>query len=63
MRSGLQILALAPVHGLEVANLPMHHRDPFDRLVISQARSEGLTILTADERIGRYDVSLIDANA
>ncbi len=63
VRSGLQILALAPAHGLEVANLPMHHRDPFDRLLISQARSEGLTLLTADERIGRYDVSLIDAGA
>jgi PIN domain nuclease of toxin-antitoxin system len=63
VRSGLRILALAPAHGLEVANLPMHHRDPFDRLLISQARSEGLTLLTADQRIGRYDVSLIDASA
>ncbi len=61
VRSGLRILGLAPDHGLGVADLPMHHRDPFDRLLISQARSEGLTVLTADARIADYDVALIDA--
>ena len=39
----------------------MHHRDPFDRLLIAQARSEQLTIVTADRRIADYDVALIDA--
>ena len=38
--SGLRVLGLALDHGLGVADLPMHHRDPFDRLLISQARSE-----------------------
>jgi PIN domain nuclease of toxin-antitoxin system len=61
LRNGLQILGLAPGHGLGVADLPMHHRDPFDRLLISQARSEGLTMLTADARLASYDVPLIDA--
>lgn len=61
VRSGLRILGLAPDHGLAVADLPMHHRDPFDRLLISQARSEGLTIVTADRRFGDYDVAVIDA--
>lgn len=41
----------------------MHHRDPFDRLLISQARSEGLTIVTADRRFADYDVPVIDAAA
>ena len=60
-RSGVRIQGLAPDHGLAVADLPMHHRDPFDRLLVAQARCEGLTLLTADARIARYDVALIDA--
>jgi PIN domain nuclease of toxin-antitoxin system len=61
VRSGVQILRLDADHGLAVAELPMHHRDPFDRLLIAQARSEQLTIVTADRRIADYDVPLIDA--
>ncbi len=61
LRSGIQILRLDADHGLAVAGLPMHHRDPFDRLLIAQARSEQLTIVTADRRIADYDVPLIDA--
>lgn len=61
LRSGLRILGLSADHGLALANLPLHHRDPFDRLLISQARAEGLTLLSADARIAHYDVALIDA--
>lgn len=61
VRSGVQILRLDTDHGLAVADLPMHHRDPFDRLLIAQARSEQLTIVTADRRIADYDVPLVDA--
>ena len=61
LRSGLQILRLDADHGLAVADLPMHHRDPFDRLLIAQARSEQLTIITADRRIADYDVAVIYA--
>lgn len=57
--SGVRILGLAPEHGLGVAGLPLHHRDPFDRLLISQARSEGLTIVSADRRFEDYDVPLV----
>lgn len=59
---GVRILGLAPDHGLGVADLPMHHRDPFDRLLLSQARSENLTVLTADSRFAAYDVAVIDAS-
>ncbi len=59
--SGLRVLGLAPDHGLAVADLPMHHRDPFDRLLIAQARLEQLTIVTADQRFAAYDVAVIDA--
>lgn len=63
VRSGLQILGLAPDHGLAVAGLPLHHRDPFDRLLVAQARAEGLSLVTADARISAYDVAVIDAAA
>jgi PIN domain nuclease of toxin-antitoxin system len=58
---GVQILALAPEHGLGVGSLPLHHRDPFDRLLIAQARAEGLTIATADPRFASYDVPIVAA--
>ena len=61
VQTGVQVLALAPEHGLGVARLPMHHRDPFARLLVSQARAEGLTIVTADQHIPRYDVTCIHA--
>ena len=57
--AGARVLQLTPEHGLGVAGLPLHHRDPFDRLLISQARIEGLAILTADARIPMYDVAAI----
>jgi PIN domain nuclease of toxin-antitoxin system len=48
-------------HGLAVGQLPLHHRDPFDRLLIAQARCEGLTIVTADRAFAAYDVSIMPA--
>lgn len=63
IHSGLRILPLAPDHGLAVAVLPMHHRDPFDRLLIAQARGEGLAIMTADRRLADYEVEVVDAGA
>lgn len=59
--SGLRVLGLDADHGLAVADLPLHHRDPFDRLLIAQARAERLTIVSADRRFAAYDVPLIDA--
>jgi PIN domain nuclease of toxin-antitoxin system len=58
--SGLRVLGLSPDHGLAVASLPLHHRDPFDRLLVAQARQEGLTLVTADTRLHAYDVAVID---
>jgi PIN domain nuclease of toxin-antitoxin system len=58
--TGLRVLGLSPDHGLAVASLPLHHRDPFDRLLVAQARHEGLTLVTADTRLHAYDVAVID---
>ena len=60
LETGVRILALSADHGLAVASLPLHHRDPFDRLLIAQARQEGLTLVTADTRIHAYDVAALD---
>jgi PIN domain nuclease of toxin-antitoxin system len=61
LRSGVQILMLDPDAALAVSELPLHHRDPFDRLLIAQAQAERLTIVTADRRLSDYDVATIDA--
>ena len=50
------ILPVKPEHMLPLLHLPMIHKDPFDRLLIAQARHEGLTIVTSDEQIGKYEV-------
>ncbi len=63
LESGARILTVSPEHGLGIAELPLHHRDPFDRLLISQARREGLTILTADAHFAAYDVPVLLASA
>ncbi len=58
--AGLHVLGLSPEHGLAVASLPLHHRDPFDRLLVAQAQQEGFTLMTADVRIHAYDVAVLD---
>ena len=60
VRSGVRGLPLETHHGLEVASLPLHHREPFDRLLIAQARMERLTIVTTDRRFAEYDVPLVE---
>lgn len=58
---GLRDLPVTFAHAAAVADLPDHHRDPFDRLILAAARVEGLTVMTSDEQFDRYDVALIDA--
>jgi PIN domain nuclease of toxin-antitoxin system len=54
-------LPIALAHALRVADLPAHHRDPFDRLLVAQAQVEKLAILTADLRLAAYDVEIVEA--
>jgi len=46
-------------HAIRAGALPPHHRDPFDRMLVAQAQSESLTIVTNDERIAAYDVPVL----
>lgn len=52
--SGLQQLPVTWQHAVQVRKLPMHHRDPFDRMLVAQAMSEPLRLLTHDERLSAY---------
>jgi PIN domain nuclease of toxin-antitoxin system len=53
------ILPFALDHALRVANLPSHHKDPFDRALIAQAVVENVPIITSDRIISRYPVQVI----
>jgi PIN domain nuclease of toxin-antitoxin system len=52
-------LPVTIAHGLAVGTLPDLHADPFDRLLVAQARVEGLTLVTRDARLHAYDVSVL----
>jgi PIN domain nuclease of toxin-antitoxin system len=52
-------LSITHEHALRVAGLPLHHRDPFDRLLVAQAQLERLAIMTADSQFAAYDVEVI----
>lgn len=53
---GVLPLAIEHAHVLAVAELPLHHRDPFDRVLVAQARHLEIPIVTADPQFNRYDV-------
>jgi PIN domain nuclease of toxin-antitoxin system len=52
--AGLRKLSITAEHGAKVYELPPHHRDPFDRLLLAQALSEPLMLLTDDDVLGQY---------
>lgn len=54
----IDLLPIELAHIVEHEGLPTHHRDPFDRMLIAQARVEGLTLLSRDKTLSRYDVAL-----
>lgn len=57
--SGVVPLSVEHVHTLAVGELPAHHRDPFDRLLVVQAVAEGAALVTADSAMRSYDVELL----
>ena len=56
-----EILGIDVSHVEACASLPMHHRDPFDRMLVAQARIGGLALVTRDQDIARYDVPVVTA--
>ena len=59
--SDYEILGIDVSHVRAYADLPMHHRDPFDRMLVAQAQLGGLTLVTRDRNIAKYDVPVIAA--
>ncbi len=55
----IRSLDITHLHSLMAGDLPKHHRDPFDRMLIAQARLEDMVLLTADREFGKYDVELM----
>lgn len=58
LATGAVLLGINDAHVIETANLPGVHEDPFDRLMIAQARVEGLVVLSSDARWSEYPVAL-----
>ncbi len=56
---GAELLPITPEHAMAVENLPWHHRDPFDRMLIAQVQQENLTLVTQDDLIRQYQVAWI----
>lgn len=59
--NGFEHLAVTAYHAEAAGALPMHHADPFDRMLIAQAKIEGLVLVTSDQHIARYGVPTLPA--
>ncbi len=57
--SGLHEMAITHQHALVAGDLPMHHRDPFDRMLVAQAQIEQMAIMTVDPVFDDYDVATV----
>lgn len=60
-RNGFRLLPIGASHAELAPDLPVHHRDPFDRMLVAQAQLESLVLVTADRSIDPYDVEILDA--
>lgn len=60
-RGAIRILPVTAEHALAAGDLPRHHDDPFDRMLVAQASAEGLTLISRDARLRAYEVALIEA--
>ena len=58
-RAGVELLPITARHADLVASLPLHHRDPFDRLLVAQATIEGVPLVSDDESLRRYDIEVV----
>lgn len=58
---GFRALPITHEHALTLGVLPKHHNDPFDRMMIAQARCEGMTLISTDSNVARYAVQYLPA--
>jgi PIN domain nuclease of toxin-antitoxin system len=62
-RMGYDVLPVLPAHAIAAGRLPRHHDDPFDRMLIGQARAEHLMLVSTDQFVARYDVAVLGRSA
>jgi PIN domain nuclease of toxin-antitoxin system len=62
VNEGFLPLSISLTHGEIAGALPEHHKDPFDRMLVTQAQKEGLILITKDDVIRQYDVQIVDAS-
>ena len=60
-RGGIRVLPITAEHALAAGDLPRHHDDPFDRMLVAQAIAEGFTLVTSDPWLRAYQVALVRA--
>lgn len=58
---GFEILTMTLAHITALGSLPFHHRDPFDRMLVAQAKTEQLLLITRDDDIKKYGVNFLQA--
>jgi PIN domain nuclease of toxin-antitoxin system len=58
-QAGYRFLSIEPEHAVAVEDLPKHHQDPFDRLLIAQALTEPMRLITHDTTVARYNDTII----
>lgn len=56
---GFRELTVTHAHAMAASRLPLHHRDPFDRMLVAQAAVEGMTLASRDASIALYDVDVL----
>ncbi len=59
LRHGFTLLPIDHAHVLAVSDLPPHHGDPFDRLLVAQAQAEGLALVSYDAKLAPYGVAMV----
>ena len=58
---GLERLGISDRHMINLQTLPLHHRDPFDRMLIAQCKAEAMPLLTSDAKIACYGIAILDS--
>jgi len=57
---GIEFLSISTLHADGLRDLPIHHKDPFDRIIIVQSMLEGLAVLSSDAIFKQYDINVVD---
>jgi PIN domain nuclease of toxin-antitoxin system len=57
--AGYEVMPIRIPHLNLYCNLPMHHRDPFDRMLVAQVRVEALTLVSRDREMAKYDIDIL----